>query len=77
MVWFFLLSHWLLSTGCVCGTSRYLEGDAVWAAGRDGRWSRELAEAAVSCVGGGADGKTAGLVGSGALLLLPSNVVSS
>ena len=49
----------------------------MWAAGRDGRWSRELAEAAVSCVGGGADGKTAGLVGSGALLLLPSSVVAS
>ena len=44
---------------------QYLEGSAVWEAERAGRWSRDLAEAAVSCVGGGADGHTVGLVGSG------------
>ncbi len=37
----------------------------MWEAGRAGRWSRELAEAAVACVGGGADGRTLGLSGSG------------
>ena len=33
-----------------------LEGDAVWAAGRDGRWSRDLFEAAIATVPGASDG---------------------
>ena len=35
---------------------QYLSGDAVWAAGARGEWSRELAESALAAIGGGADG---------------------
>ena len=41
-------------------TVRYLEGPAVWDAGERGEWSRPLAEAALACIGGGADGESDG-----------------
>lgn len=49
-----------------------LEGDAVWRAGEEGRWSKELLEAALSCSDSPrglseVDGRTQDLLGSGEL----------
>ena len=41
-------------------TVQYLEGPAVWDVGERGEWSRPLAEAALACIGGGADGESDG-----------------
>ncbi|MCY3765629.1 MAG: hypothetical protein OXH06_09395 [Gemmatimonadetes bacterium] len=55
-----------------------IEGDAVWRAGEDGRWSRDLLEAALSrsdtpCGLPEADGRTRDLLGAGELPGLAKN----
>ena len=55
-----------------------IEGDEVWQAGEDGRWSKELLEAALSCSDTPCgltdeDGRTQDLLGSGELQKLVTN----